>query len=53
MGLGVDDVAAQPIGIGLNNLQRASATDLLLRALAGKVRNAEGPILLFEGPNYF
>jgi hypothetical protein len=53
MDLGVDDVAALPIGVGLNNLQSASATDLILRALAGKVDNAEGPILAFERPNYF
>ena len=53
MDLGVDDVAAQPIGIGLNNLQSTSTTDLILTALAGKFGNAEGPILLFEGPNYF
>jgi hypothetical protein len=50
MHLGVDDVAAQPIGFGLNNLQSASATGLILRALAGKGGNAEGPIVLFEGP---
>ena len=50
MDLGVDDVAAQPIGVGLNNLQSAGITDMLLRALAGKIGIAEWPILTLRAP---
>ena len=59
MDLGVNDVATQPIGVGLSSLQSATTTDLILRALAGKVGNAVSmftiamPFVSFLPPHFF
>lgn len=53
MGLGVDDVSTAPPRVGLNDLQGASASDLIMGALAGELRKIERQVLFFCGSDGF